>query len=214
MTPAVVAALVVLVVLVLAPPPVRARPCAVLPTLRRPTAEAARRRAAELDWLDALAAELAAGGDPVWALARVPASAAVVPRAAAAAAAGADVVPALRGDATRSPTIAAVAACWEVAAETGAGLAASLAVLADAGRETERVRGELEAGLAEPRATAVVLACLPAVGLALGAMLGAEPLPWLVGTAPGRAVLAGGLALEVVGVAWSWRIARSLERSL
>lgn len=214
MSPAIVAVLAALLVLVVSPPVVGVRRRLVVPRLPLPSSGSGRRRAAELEWLEALVAELAAGGDPTWALARVPASAAVVPRATASARGGADVVAALRAEGARSPTVAAVAACWEVASSTGAGLAASLTVLADSGRETERVRAELEAGLAEPRATAVVLACLPAVGLGLGAMLGAEPLPWLVGTVPGRVVLGAGICLEMVGVLWSWRIARSLETSL
>ena len=76
------------------------------------------------------------------------------------------------------------------------------------------MRGELRTGLAEPRATAMVLAALPALGLALGAALGADPLSWLTGSGPGRLVLAAGLALEALGVLWSWRIAVSLEATL
>jgi tight adherence protein B len=110
--------------------------------------------------------------------------------------------------------VRAVAACWEVAHGSGAGLAASLSALADASRESERVRRDLRAGLAEPRATAVVLAGLPVVGLGLGAGLGADPFAWLLGTGAGVVVLALGILLEVVGVAWSWRIVSSLEADL
>ena len=101
-----------------------------------------------------------------------------------------------------------------MAAGSGAGLAASLAVLADAARDDERVRAELEAGVAEPRATALVLALLPVVGIALGAGLGAQPLAWLLGAPLGRVVLLVGLALEAVGAVWAWRIATSLEDGL
>lgn len=182
------------------------------PPVRRRTS--ATRRTAELEWLDALAAELAAGSDPLAALAIVPGSAVVCPSALAAARGGGDVGRALVVDGERSPTVRAAAACWEVAAASGAGLASSLTVLADAARESERVRAELEAGLAEPRATALVLAFLPLLGVGLGAALGAEPLPWLLGSAVGRLALLAGLALEVAGAGWSWRIATSLESSL
>jgi tight adherence protein B len=101
-----------------------------------------------------------------------------------------------------------------VAQGSGTGLAASHATLADAARETERVRGELRAGLAEPRATALVLAALPVLGLILGTALGADPLHWLLGSAPGRLVLVAGLALEAVGTWWSWRITAALEAAL
>ena len=87
-------------------------------------------------------------------------------------------------------------------------------MLADAARETERVRRELQAGLAEPRATAVVLAALPALGLLLGSMLGADPVHWLLSSRLGVLVLVTGLALEAVGAWWAWRIASSLESQL
>jgi tight adherence protein B len=89
-----------------------------------------------------------------------------------------------------------------------------LTALADAAREDERVRRELRTGLAEPRATALVLAALPAVGLLLGAALGADPLAWLLGSPPGAVVLASGIVLEALGALWSWRIVRSLEAAL
>jgi tight adherence protein B len=215
-SPLLVAALVAVAVLVAWPPSTTLTMRVhdeVLPRRGR----ARRRRAAELEWLEAVVAELSAGRDPGAALVSAAAlgdALQVCPRATAAARAGADVVPALRADGTRSAAVRAAAACWDVAASTGAGLAASLTVLADSLRETERVRAELVAGLAEPRATAVVLACLPALGLALGSLLGAEPVQWLTGSSWGLAVLAGGLALELVGCLWSWRIARRLEAGL
>jgi len=52
------------------------------------------------------------------------------------------------------------------------------------------------------------------VGLGLGAGLGADPFAWLLRTGPGLAVLAVGIALEVVGVLWSWRIVTALEADL
>lgn len=175
---------------------------------------AASRRTAELEWLDALTAELVAGSDPASSLLAVAASATVCPHAVAAARTGGDVARALAVDGERSPTVRAAAACWEVASGSGAGLAASLTVLADAARDDERVRAELEAGVAEPRATALVLALLPAVGMVLGTGLGAAPLTWLLGAPLGRVVLLLGLALEAAGAAWAWRIASSLEDAL
>jgi tight adherence protein B len=204
-------------VLVLVMLPGRALPQA--PALRlpaRPVGAEVRRRAA-LEWVEALAAETRAGRDP---LSAVVAAAAQLDRApdpvvaaAAAAAAGGDVAAALRAPGAGDLLLAA-AACWEVASGSGAGLAASLTALADAAREDERVRRELRTGLAEPRATALVLAALPAVGLLLGAALGADPLAWLLGSPPGAVVLASGIVLEALGALWSWRIVRSLEAAL
>jgi len=183
--------------------------------LRRPI-RASLRRACELEWVDALAAEVRAGRDPFSALVAstsalpVPVS----PQAVAAARSGGDVVAALRRDGARSDLVRGVAACWSVAEGSGAGLAASLATLADAARESERIRRDLRAGLAEPRATAVVLAGLPALGLFLGSMLGADPLGWLLGSLPGFAVLAAGVSFEIAGALWAWRITASLVADL
>jgi tight adherence protein B len=167
----------------------------------------------DLAWVEALVSELGGGSDPASALVAASASNRVCPHAVAAARTGGDVALALRRSA-RTSLVRGVAACWEVAQGSGTGLAASLATLADAARETERVRAELRAGLAEPRATALVLAALPALGLLLGTALGTDPWHWLLGSTPGRLVLAAGLVLEAVGAWWSWRITVSLEAAL
>lgn len=168
---------------------------------------------AELEWVEVLVAELDGGRDPASSLVIASSSHDVCPAAVAAARSGGDIAAALRAN-DASSLLRGVAACWEVAQGSGAGLASSLATLADSARETERIRGELRAGLAEPRATALVLAALPGLGLLLGAGLGADPWSWLLGSSPGRVVLAAGLVLEGVGVWWSWRITRSLEGAL
>ena len=177
---------------------------------------AAARRGAELEWLEACVAELRAGGEPLAALVLSASSVGrpVVPAACAAVRAGGDVVAALRADAGGSELLRGVAACWEVAHDSGAGLAEALLTLADSARETERARRELHAGLAEPRATAVVLAALPVLGLLLGALLGADPVSWLLGSPSGLAVLGLGVGFEVLGASWAWRIAVSLEGEL
>jgi tight adherence protein B len=171
------------------------------------------RRPDELAWVEALVAELGGGRDPVSALVVASASYDVCPTATAAARGGGDVAAALR-TAGGSPLVRGVAACWEVAHGSGAGLASSLATLADSARETERIRGELRAGLAEPRATALVLAALPLLGLALGSALGADPWHWLLGSPAGLVVLVAAIALEAVGTWWAWRITVSLEAGL
>jgi tight adherence protein B len=167
----------------------------------------------ELLWVETLVVELGGGRDPASALVAASAAASVCADVVAVARTGGDVAAALRR-AAGTPLTRGVAACWEVAQGSGTGLAASLATLADAARETERVRAELRTGLAEPRATAVVLAALPLLGLLLGTALGADPVQWLLGSAIGRLVLLAGLALEAVGAWWSWRITVSLEAAL
>lgn len=215
----VAAASAVLLVLVLLPQPARRRSGArwLLRLPRRPRGRGSERRRAELEWVEALAGETRAGRDPASAVIAAgplaPGSPSVV-LATAAAGSGGDVASALRSDAAASDLVRAVAACWDVAHGSGAGLSASLTALADAARENERVRRDLQAGLAEPKATAWVLAGLPLVGLGLGASLGADPLAWLLGTGAGRLVLGAGLVLEGIGALWSWRIVTSLEADL
>jgi len=211
----VVTGVLVVVALLLWSPPRLPSAVGRLPRPRRPVA-ASVRRAAEREWVEALEAEVRAGSDPASALLAASAvvTVPVCPRAVAAARSGGDVVAALESDAGSSDLVASVAACWSVAQGSGAGLAASLASLSDAARERERIRRELQAGIAEPRATAVVLAALPVLGLVMGALLGADPWAWLTSTAWGRTVLLAGLAFEGLGVLWSWRITTSIAADL
>lgn len=104
-----------------------------------------------------------------------------------------------------------LAACWRVAVDQGAGLAAGLDRLEAALRAERDQRADLRAQLAGARATAVMLAGLPAVGLALGAALGADPLHILLHTPPGLACLVAGGVLEGMGLWWALHIMRSAE---
>ncbi len=77
-----------------------------------------------------------------------------------------------------------LAACWRVAVDQGAGLAAGLDRLEGALRAERDQRADLRAQLAGARATAVMLAGLPVLGLLLGFALGADPLHVLLHTGP------------------------------
>jgi Flp pilus assembly protein TadB len=107
--------------------------------------------------------------------------------------------------------LAAVGACWQVAVDGGAGLAAALDRVAAALRAEADQRADLRAQLAGPRSTAVLLALLPAFGLALGAGLGADPAAVLLHTPAGLACLLAGGLLEWAGLAWTARIIRAAE---
>jgi tight adherence protein B len=72
---------------------------------------------------------------------------------------------------------------------------------------------EREAALAGPRATAAVLAALPLVGIALGALIGVNALAVLLGTRWGLICAAGGGLLWGAGRAWSARLVRSASRA-
>ncbi|WNI16951.1 type II secretion system F family protein [Actinacidiphila sp. ITFR-21] len=127
---------------------------------------------------------------------------------------GGDVPQALRAAARLREGIlglAAVAACWQVAVDGGAGLAAALDRVAAALRAEADQREDLRAQLAGPRSTAVLLALLPLFGLVLGAGLGARPSAVLLHTPVGLCCLAAGAALEWAGLAWTARIIRDAE---
>lgn len=100
--------------------------------------------------------------------------------------------------------LAAVAICWRVADSTGAGLADALDRIGEAMRHEHEVAAEVDGQLASVRATASVLATLPAVAVAMGHLLGARPVEVLLGSVVGAACLAAGATLAVAG--WWWLI--------
>ncbi|MEU6676870.1 type II secretion system F family protein [Streptomyces sp. NPDC046925] len=104
-----------------------------------------------------------------------------------------------------------LAACWRVAVDRGAGLAAGLERLEGALRAERDQRADLRAQLAGARSTAVMLAGLPVLGLLMGSALGASPLRVLLHTGAGLGCLAVGGALEGAGVWWALRIVRGVE---
>lgn len=114
---------------------------------------------------------------------------------------------------TRDPALRTLwqdlAACLEVAERSGAPLAAVLARYAvqresrldsDAARDT---------ALAGPRATVRLLSWLPLFGLAVGYLIGVDPLAVLLGSVPGIAALCAGFVLMVAGRIWSSRLVRA-----
>ncbi|WP_254879008.1 type II secretion system F family protein [Streptomyces sp. NA04227] len=136
-------------------------------------------------------------------------------RAAVCAAArfGGDVPGALRA-AAREPGaggLMGLAACWNVAVDRGAGLAAGVHRLEEALRAERGQHADLRAQLAGARSTAALLAGLPVMGLALGTALGGHPLRILLHTPAGLGCLAVGLALECAGLWWALRIVRAAE---
>ncbi|MEV0480043.1 type II secretion system F family protein [Streptomyces sp. NPDC050508] len=194
-----------------------------VPLLRRARLAGEARRARELSGdavialCSALAGEVRAGRQPGEALLRAAhdsgglgaAQAAVL----AAARFGGDVPGALTS-AARQPGadgLSGLAACWRVAVDQGAGLAAGLDRLEGALRADRDQRADLRAQLAGARATAVMLAGLPVLGLLLGAAMGADPLRVLLHSGAGLGCLVVGGLLEGVGLWWALRIVRGVE---
>ncbi|WP_329519018.1 type II secretion system F family protein [Spirillospora sp. NBC_01491] len=102
-----------------------------------------------------------------------------------------------------------LAACWRIGAERGGTLATVLDSLAAALRDQETQRQEVAVQLAGPRSTARFLAILPALGLAMAAALGANPITFLFGTLPGAACLTAGIGLDLTGLWWTRRLAQA-----
>ncbi|MFF4799684.1 type II secretion system F family protein [Streptomyces sp. NPDC001351] len=194
-----------------------------VPLLRRMRLAGEARRARErrgdavIALCGALAGEVRAGRQPGDALPRAArdsgglgdSQAAVL----AAARFGGDVPDALTA-AARQPGaegLLGLAACWRVAVDQGAGLAAGLDRLEGALRAERDQRADLRAQLAGAKSTAVMLAGLPALGLALGSALGADPLHVLLHTGAGLGCLLVGGLLEGLGMWWAMGIVRRAE---
>ena len=123
---------------------------------------------------------------------------------------------ALRQDAQRpgATTLRNLAACWEVAEHSGAGLALAVSRLADSVRASQESRAQLDAEVAAVRTSARLLALLPLFGLLIGHWIGAEPIAWLLGSWIGRLVLVAGVALQLLGLAWLRRMVAGVEALL
>lgn len=107
--------------------------------------------------------------------------------------------------------LARIAAATRLSTRTGCSLAAVAGAVEDDLRARARHRAELRAAIAGPRASAVVLAGLPVLGLLMGSGVGADPWRILTTTGAGQALLVGGVALEAAGLVWSRRL---VERAL
>ncbi|MGW4355391.1 type II secretion system F family protein [Nocardia sp. NPDC004582] len=117
-----------------------------------------------------------------------------------------------RPDSVVAPELSRVAGAWRVAERHGLALAELLtaARLDLLGRK--RFRDRTAAALAGARATAVVLALLPVLGIGLGQLMGAAPLRVLFLSPAGTALLPLGSALTCAGLLWSDAIAGKVLR--
>ncbi|WP_210651239.1 type II secretion system F family protein [Nocardioides sp. SYSU D00065] len=181
----------------------------VLPSLGR-RREVAADRAAVLEVCDLLGAELAAGRPPTTALEaaseRWPPLGSVVEAARL----GADVPEALRRLAEQrrgASDLHWVAGAWQVAQDTGHGLAAALERTSGGLRARRRTRRLVDSELASARATARLVACLPFAVLLMGAGAGSDPWAFLLTTPIGWGCLSVGVTLVVLGLWWIERLA-------
>ena len=115
-----------------------------------------------------------------------------------------DVATALEADAQRAnlEVLADVALIYRVCARTGAPMTDSLMRLIHSVRDQQRRQRTLAQETASTKATAVVLAALPILGILMGLGLGLNPLTWFLHTTLGALCLVTGVGLEVLG--WLW----------
>jgi tight adherence protein B len=99
-----------------------------------------------------------------------------------------------------------LAACWEVAAESGAPLATTLERAAESIRALADADRQVELALAGPVSTARVVALLPFAGVAMALLIGADPVGVVLGTVPGAVAALLGIGAIVVGVGWNRRL--------
>jgi tight adherence protein B len=175
--------------------------------------DVARGRRETIEACDALSAELLAGQPVVHALHRAADQHPVLWPAARAGALGGDVPTVLR-DLAAAPGGAGLrmlAAAWQVAEGSGAGLVATLQRVSETLRADDATGAETAASLAPARATARLLAVLPVFGLLLGAGLGGDPVGLLLGTTAGNGLLLAGTGLALAGTLWVERLAGRVE---
>lgn len=164
--------------------------------------------------LDVLVAQLRVGVHPGMACALAAVECAgspmgpVLERAAAQAALGGSISEALAADGVAFGELSRVAGVWALAERHGIAMGEMLEVVRRDLVERQGFRRRVFAGLAGPRATAMVLALLPVVGVGLGQLMGAAPLRVLLGGGVGGVLLLVGVGLDCAGLLWAERISK------
>jgi tight adherence protein B len=161
--------------------------------------------------IDVLVGELRVGAHPATAFAvaadETAGSVASACRAVAARARlGADVAAGLRGvgeTAALPSQWERLAVCWRLAAEHGLAMSALMHAAQRDIAERQRFSGQVRSAMAGARATATILAGLPVLSVLMGQLIGARPLPFLLGGGLGGWLLVAGLTLVCGGLLWA-----------
>ena len=99
-----------------------------------------------------------------------------------------------------------LAVFWQLAADHGLAMSTLMGAAHRDILDRQRFAARMRAALAGARATAVILALLPALGVLLGQIVGAHPLRFLLGSGPGGVLLVLGVGLACAGMVWADRI--------
>lgn len=99
-----------------------------------------------------------------------------------------------------------LAICWQLAIDHGLALSTLIGTAYRDIVQRQRFTDQVEAGLAGARATAGILALLPILGIALGELMGAKPIAFLIGGGTGSGFLFVGVLLLSAGLIWADRI--------
>lgn len=110
-----------------------------------------------------------------------------------------------------APALRQLATAYRVCRLAGVRLAPVATMLADAARADAARADELASALAGPRSSGRLVAGLPLLGLALGALVGSSPVEVLLTGSAGRTCLITGVLLDLAGLRWLRRIADGVQ---
>jgi tight adherence protein B len=105
-----------------------------------------------------------------------------------------------------------IGAVWRLAERTGAPAADLIERIERDARAADRARASAAAQAAGAQATALLLAALPLGGIAVGYAIGADPLRVLLHTPLGAACAAGAVLLQSGGLLWADRLTNGAVR--
>lgn len=121
---------------------------------------------------------------------------------------GQDLGPGRRVD-QQSEVVARLGDGWHLSARHGVPWAALIDTVAIDLADRQRARSLRNAQVAGPRVSGYVLAVMPALGIALGAGMGADPVDVLLNTGVGSVLLLVGSTLTCLGLVWAAAIVRT-----
>ncbi|MFL6163634.1 MAG: type II secretion system F family protein [Jatrophihabitantaceae bacterium] len=104
------------------------------------------------------------------------------------------------------PALARIAVAVALVSRSGAAVGEVLRRTRSDLQSEQRIRRAVAEAMAGPRSSAMLLAALPAAGLALGVALGADPQRVLLHTTVGLAALTAGVLLNLSGLCWTVRL--------